>query len=42
LGDSIALRKVKVGNYNDFAKETIFALENYDKLSEDAKRTSKR
>ena len=41
-GDSIALRKVKIGNYNDFAKEAVFALENFDKLSEDAKRASRK
>ncbi|MGC9014918.1 MAG: hypothetical protein ACP5KW_11135, partial [Thermoproteota archaeon] len=41
-GDSIALRKVKIGDYSSFAKEAVFALENFDKLSEDAKRTSRK
>ncbi|MEM3809641.1 MAG: glycosyltransferase [Thermoproteota archaeon] len=35
-----SMRKVKKGDYHRFAVEAIFALENFDKLSEDARRTS--
>jgi glycosyltransferase involved in cell wall biosynthesis len=36
-GDSEAVRRVEVGNYKSFAREAIYALEHYDRLSKEAK-----
>jgi glycosyltransferase involved in cell wall biosynthesis len=41
-GESESIRKVKIGDHYKFATEAIFALENFDRLSESARRTAKR
>ena len=41
-GKSIALRKVRFGDYSSFAKEATFTLENFEELAKEARTTSKK
>jgi glycosyltransferase involved in cell wall biosynthesis len=41
-GNSEAVRKVEIGDYKSFAREAIYTLEHYDRLSKEAKKISSR
>ncbi|MGC9086600.1 MAG: glycosyltransferase family 4 protein [Thermoproteota archaeon] len=41
-GKSVALRRVRLGDYNSFAKEAVFTLENFEELAKEAKIASKK
>jgi glycosyltransferase involved in cell wall biosynthesis len=41
-GKSVALRKVRLGDCNSFAKEATFTLENFEELAKEARTTSKK